>query len=718
MSRTRTLLISRTDRREQASGSRCAWTVSLLSVLVLASPLLAQVSYTFSSGFNGDGFDWPASPTGLLSADAFYTPEGIEFINYTGNNVFFDSQYQVIGNAPGFSGDALWGNPLDLGYGAIDISFYGYGPVQRIAFDFAWSVAGSPWGTPDSVYVHFQDSEGHSTTLLYFLPDTFTGFDGGSAGHLAFSAVDLTDDYTGEPFVDIQWMSVDLWPVITDGPSSEYGIDNFVVDGHEAGSGELYPSVYTGSGLANVSGGTLGHSFLRGSGTAFVGIQVTNGTENDTTFSTILEPGGDLDDAGQISHSFIAADQTLYTPSVVSIDRAKPSGTYESQITVVNDLNPFDPDDTVTLAIYLFDPPSLTAPSPVDVTAEEKIQLGNATAPANGYRAAVKVTDRSIIGPFAVAGLMNGAAVKPGETVQAAVTLNRFGQLSGNHDGTFTASLQMTAFMGIYSVEILLAEAEPIPDVSWMLQATLTDTLADSLAYAPGDPLGPGRIGVNSAKSAATIVGGVASANGNVHMALSPVAGDEITGVLGHGVETSFTSTVPVHVVQWTYGDEDLCPAIVEANLRLLFFDADTGTWKPAVHGNSDGGAGAAFHAGSFQAFANSLGGAPLSSVLGAHGVDTVNNHIWAVVDHQGLFGIGEPGRSCTVRADFDRDGDVDEDDLELFTACAAGPAVPVAFDCEDKDLTGDGDADSEDFAVFQRCYSGPDTPVDPNCAG
>lgn len=65
---------------------------------------------------------------------------------------------------------------------------------------------------------------------------------------------------------------------------------------------------------------------------------------------------------------------------------------------------------------------------------------------------------------------------------------------------------------------------------------------------------------------------------------------------------------------------------------------------------------------------------------------------------------------------DFDRDGDVDQDDLILLMNCATGPAVP--YDPENPppgctltadengllppDFDGDGDIDSTDFALFQ----------------
>lgn len=70
----------------------------------------------------------------------------------------------------------------------------------------------------------------------------------------------------------------------------------------------------------------------------------------------------------------------------------------------------------------------------------------------------------------------------------------------------------------------------------------------------------------------------------------------------------------------------------------------------------------------------------------------------------------------ATVPPDFDQDGDVDGDDMDLFEACASGPGVPLTPGCEDKDLDIDGDADQSDFAVFQRCLTAPDVPADPAC--
>ena len=81
---------------------------AVVGLVCAALPAGAQ-TYTFTSGPSGDGFNWPASPTGLIEDDDFSTPDSIIFINFTGSSVFFDSQYQVAGNGSRINGDALWG---------------------------------------------------------------------------------------------------------------------------------------------------------------------------------------------------------------------------------------------------------------------------------------------------------------------------------------------------------------------------------------------------------------------------------------------------------------------------------------------------------------------------------------------------------------------------------------------------------------------------------
>jgi hypothetical protein len=76
-------------------------------------------------------------------------------------------------------------------------------------------------------------------------------------------------------------------------------------------------------------------------------------------------------------------------------------------------------------------------------------------------------------------------------------------------------------------------------------------------------------------------------------------------------------------------------------------------------------------------------------------------------------------GEGCPphVPGDFDRDGDVDQEDFGRFQVCFSGPAVHWVPGCEANDLDTDQDVDQSDFAVLHRCLSGPNVPADPNCA-
>ena len=78
--------------------------------------------------------------------------------------------------------------------------------------------------------------------------------------------------------------------------------------------------------------------------------------------------------------------------------------------------------------------------------------------------------------------------------------------------------------------------------------------------------------------------------------------------------------------------------------------------------------------------------------------------------------GVDPSGCPPLVRADFNRDGDVDADDLILFDTCASAPGVPVSPDCTTYDLDPDNDVDQLDFSLFQRCFSGKNRPANPSC--
>jgi hypothetical protein len=79
---------------------------------------------------------------------------------------------------------------------------------------------------------------------------------------------------------------------------------------------------------------------------------------------------------------------------------------------------------------------------------------------------------------------------------------------------------------------------------------------------------------------------------------------------------------------------------------------------------------------------------------------------------------VDERGCALPIPGDFDRDGDVDQEDFGHLQACMTGDANPVTDPaCFDARLDGDSDVDMADFAIFYGCMSGADMPADPNCA-
>lgn len=58
--------------------------------------------------------------------------------------------------------------------------------------------------------------------------------------------------------------------------------------------------------------------------------------------------------------------------------------------------------------------------------------------------------------------------------------------------------------------------------------------------------------------------------------------------------------------------------------------------------------------------------------------------------------------------ADFNNDGQVNGDDVDLFRDCFSGPMIPHDPGCEPFDLDQDGDVDQSDFALLQRSLTGP----------
>lgn len=68
-----------------------------------------------------------------------------------------------------------------------------------------------------------------------------------------------------------------------------------------------------------------------------------------------------------------------------------------------------------------------------------------------------------------------------------------------------------------------------------------------------------------------------------------------------------------------------------------------------------------------------------------------------------------------TPLPDFDADGDVDGNDMGVFSACFNGSGNAAPAGCRAADLDDDGDVDGVDYAIFAGCFNGSGNP--PACS-
>ena len=97
--------------------------------------------------------------------------------------------------------------------------------------------------------------------------------------------------------------------------------------------------------------------------------------------------------------------------------------------------------------------------------------------------------------------------------------------------------------------------------------------------------------------------------------------------------------------------------------------------------------------------------------------LDLITPYYWRIDEVNGAgttTGIVWSFTTGTVSADFDGDGDVDQEDFGYFQACYSGPGILPETGCEDADLNGDDDVDLDDFAIFESCVGGANQP--PGC--
>ena len=145
--------------------------------------------------------------------------------------------------------------------------------------------------------------------------------------------------------------------------------------------------------------------------------------------------------------------------------------------------------------------------------------------------------------------------------------------------------------------------------------------------------------GFNTHSTAVSILDGIATADRNPNASfVAPPSGSSST-IIGDVVDLSGFGSTPgqatdTFTAEVSYTDADAITLFGSANnLVLKWYDPASCTWKLATDGNFGGTP----HFAGDGAY-NPL----LDNHLGYYGVDTANHSVWAVVNHNSLFAVGE----------------------------------------------------------------------------
>ncbi len=169
--------------------------------------------------------------------------------------------------------------------------------------------------------------------------------------------------------------------------------------------------------------------------------------------------------------------------------------------------------------------------------------------------------------------------------------------------------------------------------------------------------LGTGATSFGIGQTTATILAGTLTSSSSVTMAWrsrsageSANSGTGFPQLIGDVVNLNGISggTANAYVLQMTYDPTQLASVSTAASGGFLYLgsrNANTGVWQNAVAGNDTTGAGAVGDFGGSYAAFTAGHGTNLNNLLGSWGFDTVNNDVWAVVNHDAEFApVPEPG--------------------------------------------------------------------------
>lgn len=248
---------------------------TLFAVSAAAVPVQGQPGLTFTSGFSGDGFQYPSSigPSkasgdfGITAGSAF-TPVGVEFSYFGANLAFFDANNLLTAPSTLITNDAFWTDPRvftrQTPSGPFSSSSIGFSidfPLDYYAFGFNLAIASVAESVPTSLEFQIQfgvgdDAQfindsivfdgfnaytdqvgtfqtlnsphvGRDTRVEFFIDDLLFGF-----SEEGDQPDDFDGDFDDDFYPEVMFFDIDTTPLDNDlGISvTQIAMDNFTLD--------------------------------------------------------------------------------------------------------------------------------------------------------------------------------------------------------------------------------------------------------------------------------------------------------------------------------------------------------------------------------------------------------------------------------------------------------------------------------------------------------
>jgi hypothetical protein len=268
------------------------------------------------------------------------------------------------------------------------------------------------------------------------------------------------------------------------------------------------------------------------------------------------------------------------------------------------------------------------------------LSVANAATSDGGQRAAAAIVSNALTGDSAWSvsgsGLNVGTVINAGSSTSATSNFSSTGKLNGTYNATLTLSLQHN------DQTIAGTFANDLGAATWQFSHVVSGQTATSgtMAQTNGNSLaGVGLTNSGGNGTNATVLAGTSDGT-TTSVTFTTTSSAPNDNYRVADIAQITTGSGPF-VLQLSFNDT-LASALPggKSSAFLAWHSLSTDAWINAVFGNTGNTSFSLTQfSGSYAAFV-ALNGSDLTTTMGAFGVDTTNNIVWAILDHNSEFTV------------------------------------------------------------------------------